>query len=538
MRPVHTVNQTAKLNLQPYKETKNFGIPKGLSEDSQERLKQGKAYESLVNKLHIIKLANNFPANEVDVATDYRRRPLTAVDLCEFPNDTVLGNQQYEVEDFIYCKNYGLPINRMITLRRFPNPVTDNIYDRFNQAEPDIARLVTYSTQETNKREELMSMSFGMKWKQLTAEMEQASAIGDQSGFSGIAKKVMQVVDPQLHNDQLKGSNRLNYDPKHDSNKVYGPVDSITETHIRDVGFEMTKDFDLVFEYDLQSWGGRTPEFAMRDIIANVLAVTYNNGKFWPGSRYWVGERPSMFMDKFRKLLSPDDLDQWFEGGWGELKSAVQGFMKNKGSAIAALKNAMMGGLAMGISKLLDAVGRPSIVVMNSLLSGEPTGFWHLTVGNPVNPDMVMGNLICTGVEVKFPTDTLSYLDFPTKLLVSIKLKPGMPKDKAGIEMMFNMGKQRIYHNPLTITKTASMKATRNYRNIGLRGDADEGIRRTIEDAFDFVADNAVSIVTEGGQAFNEHSGDAIKSSGQVIGRAYDALTAKYESTRNNSILR
>jgi hypothetical protein len=42
----------------------------------------------------------------------------------------------------------------------------------------------------------------------------------------------------------------------------------------------------------------------------------------------------------------------------------------------------------------------PSIEGMRALLTGEPVGNWHLTVGNPLNPMMVIGNLICTGMKV------------------------------------------------------------------------------------------------------------------------------------------
>ena len=81
----------------------------------------------------------------------------------------------------------------------------------------------------------------------------------------------------------------------------------------------------------------------------------------------------------------------------------------------------------------------------NSLLSNDPVGLWHVTVGHPMNPIMTMGNLICTGVDVSFPDDTLSLGDFPTTVKAVVKLKPAMPRDRAGIEMMFNHGKKRIY---------------------------------------------------------------------------------------------
>jgi hypothetical protein len=53
-------------------------------------------------------------------------------DLCK----NYKGIIQYDPDDFLYCKYVGLPINRLITLRRFPYAVTDNIYDNYNQSHP------------------------------------------------------------------------------------------------------------------------------------------------------------------------------------------------------------------------------------------------------------------------------------------------------------------------------------------------------------------------------------------------------------------
>ena len=58
---------------------------------------------------------------------------------------------------------------------------------------------------------------------------------------------------------------------------------------------------------------------------------------------------------------------------------------------------------------------------------------------------MCIGNLICTGVDVNFPTDVLTYGEFPNSLKFTVHLKPAMPLDRAGIEKIFNRGQQRIY---------------------------------------------------------------------------------------------
>jgi hypothetical protein len=467
-----------------YEENQNIAVPKGANES---KLTSGQITNSVINKLHLIKLADDFPYKDDNLISNEKFKFLTVTDLCKLDS----GAMQYDVDDFLYCKNLGLPINRLITLRRFPYPCTDNIWDKESQGEPDISRMITYFSQEVNKLDELLSFSYSMKWKELTAEFEQASMQGEQSGLSGFMKKAMKAIDPVLWQNELMGENARMLDPKFDQNKVYGPVDSVVNTNIRDVGLDFNKEFDLTFEYELRSINGRTPEYAMKDIIANVLACTYNNGKFWPGARYWVGERPSEFYKRFQ-YMNTSDMDSILENSFNDIKSVLKTFA-SKGSAIDTLKAAMRGGMGLALAKILDKVGRPGILTMNSLLSGEPTGFWHLTIGNPTNPILCIGNLICTGVDVSFPTDSLSYGDFPTKMMFKVKLKPGQAKDRAGIEMMFNMGKQRIYYAPKTVdsiqNKNAIAKTARGFFNF----DSKE-IDNMLSQTYDFIADGVKSV--------------------------------------------
>ena len=482
-------NLNINIATSEYEKSNNFGIPKGAD---PAKINEGGGTNSVINKLFLIKLANNFPTMEKDYADRKAEffSPKTFVDLCKIQ----LGACQYDAEDFLYCKNLGFPINRLITLRRFPIPCTDNIYDTSIQEEPDIARMVTYFSQDVNKLEDILSFSYNMRWKELTAEMEQATMQGDQSGFSSFMKTMMTAIDPVLSKNKLMGENKLNYDPKHDQNKVYGPVDSISSTHIRDVGLDFNKEFEINFEYELRSVGGKSPEAAMKDVIANILACTYNNGKFWPGSRYWIGERPSQFYKNF-DWMNPDSIDDFLYKGHKELKDAI-GKFKDGGSALKMLKNVMRNGFTVAVGKLLDSVGRPSIAMMNSLLTAEPTGNWHIAIGNPENPMMVVGNLMCMGVDISFPTDSLSYGDFPTKLLAKVKLKPAQPKDKAGIEMMFNQGRHRIYYQPKTITKSKNNIVANKAR--GFFGFDDSAIEKTLDQAFDFVdPSNKIKIVSE-----------------------------------------
>lgn len=496
MKEYNGLKTLERIQMLPYEQVSAGDIqtPKGSIKADYEN---GTLNGSLVNKLHVIKLANNFPAQDKDLRGSEFTKPKTFLDLCKMSGDGI-GAQQYDAEDFLYCKNYRFPINKMITLRRFPKPCTDNIFDRKNQAEPDIARMVTYFDHETNKLEDVLSFTYGMKWKELTASVEAGSSIGDQSGFGGTLKKIMQFIDEPMANNRVRGENQLAYDPTHDQNQVYGPVDSIAETHIRDVGLNFEKEFELRFEYEMRSFDGRTPEYAFKDIIANVLAVTMNNGKFFGGSRFWVGDRPSSYAGKL-DFLSPKSLDDFVTKSTEFAKSAFQSFKGSSGaSKRAQLEQIVKNGFALALGKMLDTLGRPSIMIMNSLLNGEPVGQWHVTVGNPHNPILCMGNLILTSTDVRFPTDELSYGDFPNKIEFTCRLKNAMPRDKAGIESMFNYGKGRMYFNPKNVKRETSgsnvSKRARSFHGYGNGTGGKSAVDQTISQVFDFVTDQVAVV--------------------------------------------
>lgn len=480
----------------PYEKRNDLYPTKGADTS---KLNSGVSYGSMVNKLHLIKVLNSDADEERAYSNKSLFVPKTFSDLCKMK----FGACQYDAEDFLYCSNLGTPINRLITLRRFPYPCTDNIYDIETQPQPDIARMVTYFNQEVNKLEDILTMVYRLKWRELTAEMSQANMIGDQSGFSGFMQKIMPLFDSTLADQAMMGENRLNYDPKHDNNKVYGPVDSIINTNIRDVGIEFEKSFEITFDYTLRSFSGRTPEFAMKDLLANALAVTYNNAKFWGGSRYWVGKRPSKFFEEFA-FMNADSAEDFLFKSYSKLKNSLQGFKDDsKGSAVDALKSVLKNGFAIALGKILDTVGRPSILVMDSLLNNEPTGYWHLTIGNPENPILCIGNLIIDDTEISFPTDSLSWGDFPTKIQFKIKLKPSMAKDRAGIELMFNHGRERIYYTPKTIKINKNGINQLSRRTRGFFDFDTKNIDIMVDQSFDFLEKDTKITLKEVVENFN-----------------------------------
>lgn len=441
-------------NLADYPDAEEIELPRGAetydAEDGSLRTSPSiKGQQSIFNDYHLFKFKgsrdNSYPILESDQIKNsdlYTKTKL--VDLINNP----LGQRIYKPSDFLYLDGIGTPINKLITLRRFPYPCGDDITNKNVQGDKDVARMVTFMDDGVNKLSDLFKMSWGMKWRPLEAATEQAQMIGDQSGVNGYMKDILSFVDPKFGREAMQGQNALAYDPTHDQNRTHGPVDSISTTHIRDIGLNFTFDITIQFRYKLDSINGINGKAAFIDLISNILAVTMNNGKFWGGARYWTGARPSKYMNNL-KFLSATSFEDFLNKGYKEVKSILGKF---KGAdagknAVDLLKTIAFNALNLGFGRLLDKIGRPSIPVMNSLLTNNPIGEWHLTIGNPLNPIATIGNMILIDSALSVG-DSLGYDDFPDEILIECSLRPAMPRDRSGIESMFNMGKGRTYWKP------------------------------------------------------------------------------------------
>lgn len=290
---------------------------------------------------------------------------------------------------------------------------------------------------------------------------------------------VAKYIDPVALTNSVVGK-RANINPMHDQNKVYGPIDVLTTTHIRDRGLNFNQEFTLTFKYSLKSIDGVDAKAAMLDLLSNALMCTYNNAKFWGGAYYWVGPRPSSFWSAALKAENAA-IEQVLNGsvqGMGAaldrmkntLAAEIQNTrekLKNDDSKTSMLASIARNVLKYGFAQLVNKIGRPSIPYMNSLLNGDPIGEWHLTIGNPLRPIACIGNLICTGAKIEPMSNTLGMDDFPMDWKITVSLKHGSPLDRAGIESILNAGKGRTYWVPsLEDVKSMNSWLNRKYRSL------------------------------------------------------------------------
>lgn len=460
----------------------NASLPKGLditTNDNGDNVLGSKVRgrRSRFNAYHVFVSPTNTYTDE-DFAQNRDKTHVTIQKLL----DSKQGANKFDAIDFIYLDKFRvLPLNRLITLRRFMYPCFDDIFSA-SQKEPDIGRLLTYFDQENNKLDSLFNMTFGMKWKQLESSSEEASTIGDQDGASGFQKSILKFVDPKFGNESMRGPNELAYDPQHDSNKVYGPVDSIASTSIRDVGLNFEQPIKLQFHWKMKSIDGINQKAAFLDLISHILSVTTNDAKFWGGARYYKGPQPSKYAKDLRKLGNAEYIKNVNKSGQ-DLKS----YMANAAKKLFSQENLAniaenIGNLAMGA--VLDKLGRPSIPVMNSLLTGEPVGSWHLTIGNPFNPIMSLGDLILKSSTLSVPHGALNIDDFPTELILECELAHAKPRGRAEIESIFTAGRGRMYWEPDEAAKAQMLKG--NLAPKSLEGDIRHGIDDAIKNLYGF----------------------------------------------------
>ena len=375
---------------------------------------------------------------------------------------------RYAYGDFALAKYFGrIPNNMMITLRRFAFPTPDDIISpegpNKSGPQPDIARAITWIGEAPgNNLSDILNFSHGYNWKEAEANVQTLqSKRGDRSGTVGslingnkILNAAASAASGQDAYDQATRNANAGYDAFSETypNHVFGPLNVIKDVLVREQGLNFTQEFTLKFEYELRDLGGANPKILMLDQLSNMLALTFNNAPFWGGDVRYVGDgsvgKP---LGEIEKLRSGDYM--------GFMKSVVNDLTgKEGGSAMGNITESIKDFVSEGgVGKTLNNLLGGSLLKMfnspqggqavNSLLTGDPTGQWHVTIGNPLNPIAVIGNLACTDTKINFE-GSMGVQDFPDKMVVEVTLKPARPRDKSEIESMFNSGRGRFYIQP------------------------------------------------------------------------------------------
>lgn len=384
----------------------------------------------------------------------------------------------YSWSDFLYAKYHRtIPNNYMITVRRFAFPQIDNLFDPamydhksedvIDVTQPELARAVTWMGETTgNQLDEFFNFSYGFNWKELESEVQVLTSksqgitgssilgIGNTGFGAGAALSSAATVGS---GQTTAGARQLEanagFDPTQETypNHTEGPVNVIKKLLIQDQGLEFNHEFELKFHYNLAAHGKINPKMAFLDVLADLLVLTYNNAPFWGGAARWVGNGKFGSPIGDHKLLAAGDLGGFLKSVVGDVGGLLSNVFGNGNGGFSL--ESVLGGLGDVAGDMLGGwlsqnLNSPQgAQVTKAFLSGDPTGKWHVTIGNPMNPIAMMGNLVLDDTNMKL-SGPLGRDDFPTQLEVTMKFKHGRPRDKSDIEQMFNAGRGRLYYAP------------------------------------------------------------------------------------------
>jgi len=420
-------------------------------------------------------------------------------------DEGLLSPTPYQWNDFLWCKWYGkIPNNRLLTLRRYPIPVEDNIQVA-NSKLPlvPIAQAVTWWGAETgNTLSSILGMDYGFIWKEASSKVQEvegnevnAETLLDAAGVTN--ENIRKILLATLFDNPANPYDATGFDKKAQDwlraaygsegpywNRVLGPINVINTTKIRDRGYSFTHPIKLQFTYKLRGFNNINPKIAMLDLITNFLSLTYNNAEFWGGSiRYFQKTGyilPGLPSQKFE--------EGDFIGGIQDVIKYTMSEIQQKGGDLAKLAESIGKGISdADAGKVADELAKSTAaqnaaggwvkdmmqkpLLMRSFLDGRAVGEWHLTVGNPMNPVAVIGNLCLKSTSIKF-SDSLGLDDFPSEVTFTLTLEPGRPRAKQDIESMFNLGAGPFSSSPLPAPSSAfnsygerNSIVENNYRN-------------------------------------------------------------------------
>lgn len=431
---------------------------------------------------HFWRISNNVPLMDSPKARQRIRKSsgCSIKELVDASSKGLLGQETYAYSDFMYCKHLGkVPNNYMITLRRFALPVDDYIgttgededtrLSRVSNQAACIGCMVTWMGVSGNDLSSILSYSYKMPFKLEEAEEQDKQASADEQAT--LLNGMFSIFDKKYREQYIAGEageaanaafshlglNMMGNPPykqhaafRDTKSKVYGPIDSIRSTYVRDdKGLTFEQSISLVFEYELKSYNGINGKQAMLDLISNILNVTYTTGSFWGGGFKGYASHQSNIFTNLNVFKAKGGFTDFIDAFAQDLTSLNKGIknafssenLEDTKDSIKSMANSIGGMLMAGI---LNKLGRPQKTMYNALLSPAPIGFWHVTIGNPKRPIMSIGNMVITNVKIEH-NGPLGIDDFPTGLKVTVELDRGKPRDLRDIEKLYMQGTDRIY---------------------------------------------------------------------------------------------
>lgn len=515
-----------------------------------------------------------------------------------------LGMARYRLADFMYCKDLGkVSNNHLITLRKFPFPVNDHIFEYANakyhfgsdgdamyQTGGDVGRLISWFGTDDNKLEDICKFETQFTWKEIKNQIQERDSKEDNQN-KGIIGKIANTLNPSYNKYQLQyGGTKWNFvndlgshmfphlmkytenaddnsqlmSQTSDNNRVWTPKNIIADNTIPEGKLVLKQEFTLNFSYKLRAYENINPKSAFLDLIGNILETTYFRGHYWKGERRIIG--PPGNQSAWKKANALID-NAWFKLGgfvqsmaagtmhFGDILGALSNFASNlvdsaqslaqdivndpKAMAQKTLQELTKLSGAIGLGdmikgKIKDGLGRPAMYAFDSLIEGDNFGPWHLTVGNPYNPIMAIGNLCLTNTTI-VQSGPLGIDDFPSEIKVTCTLKPARSRDLTEIAKYYTKGLTGLYlsrkrqdNSSFYKTGLGTSNSSTNTQNIMTYSEI-----RKKNQAYNKAYESQLDASMKTGEVVNAQPQDAFNEAGQ---QEYKSMENLYAGSNRNAI--
>jgi hypothetical protein len=446
-------------------------------------------------------------------------------------------------KDFLYCRDLEkYPNNRLVVLRRFAQPVGNNLFlpGKMGQYPHPISTVVSWVNPEEDG---FFNFSFGEKWEQQSEDFFDIlkGAMQKISGGGG-GNVVTNALQKQLFQNILgsMGVTNLSFED------FYGNPSIIKSTSRRSTGgdgFNFDFNYTLTANYEMRHLVGPNnahidSQVAMLDIMANLIKMGSSDSIFRLSTGF------SMFASKTLNAMAAGRtsqiLQEILKGAISAAKSMINSVVemlkadldKIKAGGVDAAKEVAVQRLTQLADATIQGIIAEHKVKLEASIAGSsglPNAPWHLTIGNPKKPVVSIGDMVVDKVELKGKNE-LGYDDWPTEIEAKITLKNARPLGAQEIENIFNGAQQRIYYRSIINIKDQDNKIILNLDDKEL-----VEFKKTEEERLKVVSTNNKKENTSTGQASTATQEAATNSNPTPSGSDKNPLPIKTASNASST---